>query len=194
MSYRVFPSSASVMVLTKKEKTATFQVMMRNPMTISPRVARGVYSSGTNKTQQKKARGFLEDIGVREVGEAERIEAILKKRYSEDSIKPHEQDMKRFIELLEKEPGQAELFKEFFIFELEDGDWGQSRHVFLDTPYLDTGLRACYDALGEDSEQKKWSLSPKYKESGIEPERLVEFAKAVGAQAKLVPKKQRDPI
>ncbi len=159
-----------------------------------PRVARGVYSSGTNKTQQKKAREFLEDIGVGEVGEAERIEAILKKRYSEDSIKPHEQDMKRFIELLEKEPGQAELFKEFFIFELEDGDWGQSRHVFLDTPYLDTGLRAYYDALGEDSEQKKWSLSPKYKESGIQPERLGKFAKAVGAQTKLQPKEQYIPI
>ena len=162
------------------------------PLGDFPRVAMGVYSSGTYKTQQKKARGFLEDIGVREVGEAERIEAILKKRYSKDSIEPHEQDMKRFIELFEKEPGQVESFEKYYIFELEHGDWGQPTHVFLDTPYLDTGLRAYYDALGEDSNQK-WAVSPKYEERGIEPDRLAKFAKAVGAQTKLLPKKQEIP-
>ena len=158
-----------------------------------PRVAKGVYSSGENKRQQEKARAFLKDIGVREVGEAERVEAILKKRYSEDSIGPHEQDMERFIELLEKEPEQAELFKEYYIFESEDGDWRQPGTVFLDTPYLDTGLRAYYDALDEDSDQK-WSISPKYKECGIEPERLAKFARAVGAKTILLPKTQEIPF
>ena len=35
---------------------------------ILPRVARGIYSSGKNKTEQEDARKLLEEIGVREVG------------------------------------------------------------------------------------------------------------------------------
>ena len=56
-----------------------------------PRVAKGVYSSGTSKTQQEKARKFLDDIGVCEVGEAEQVKATLKQRYSceqKDSVTP----------------------------------------------------------------------------------------------------------
>ena len=67
-----------------------------------PRVAKGVYSSGKNRGEQEKVRRFLENIGVREVGEVEQIEAILKQRYSKDSIKPRKQDMKRFVALRRK--------------------------------------------------------------------------------------------
>ena len=49
-----------------------------------------------------------------------------------------------------------------------------------------------YKALSKSSAQK-WALSPKYKEAGIEPEKLGEFAKKVGAQTKLEPKKQTIP-
>ena len=157
-----------------------------------PRVAKGTYSSGTNKAQKDKARRFLEDIGVRKVGEAERVEAILKRRYSKGSIMPHEQDMKRFIALVEKEPGRASLFSEYYIFQLEDEKWGKPSIVFLDSPYLDTGLKAYYEALGEDLGRKQ-ALSPKYKESGIEPEKLGGFAKKVGAQTKLEPEEQSIP-
>ena len=157
-----------------------------------PRVAKGVYSSGKNKGEQEKARKFLEDIGVREVGEVEQIEAILKQRYLKGPIKSRKQDMKRFIALVEKEPERASLFSGYYIFQLEDGDWGKPEIVFLDHPYLDTGLSTYYKALGEKSGQK-WAFSPKYQESGIEPERLGEFAKKVGAQTKLEPKKQSIP-
>ena len=157
-----------------------------------PRVAEGVYSSGTNKIQKEDSRKFLEGIGVREVGEVERVEAILKQRYSKGSINPRKQDIKRFVTLVEKEPEQADLFNDYYIFQLEDGKWRQPGMVFLDSPYLDTGLRAYYEALGEDS-GRKWALSPKNKESGIEPKRLGEFAKKVGAQTKLKPEKQDIP-
>ena len=36
-------------------------------------VTKSIYSSGKNNSQQKKARSFLEEIGVCEVDEAERI-------------------------------------------------------------------------------------------------------------------------
>ena len=180
-----------------------------------PRVAEGVYSSGSNKGQQQKAREFLEKIGVREVGEAEEIEAILKRRYSceqKDSIRPDddspereleeelfevrgkvrfkrnfdskEKDIERFIEFIQKEPEKADLFSKYCIFQLENGKWGKPGMVFLDAPYLDTGLRVYYEAIGEGS-GRKWALSPKYQESGIELKKMSEFATAVGVQTRL---------
>ena len=52
-----------------------------------PRVAKGVYSSGKNKNQQKKAREFLEEyIGVSEVKESDQVKAILDQRYVKGTI------------------------------------------------------------------------------------------------------------
>ena len=162
-----------------------------------PRVAKEVYSSGTNKTQQDKARRLLEDIGVRKVGEVEQIEAILKQRYVKGTAHSreahHKQDIERFIALVETKPDEKNLFKDYFVFKLENGKWGKpSTNVFLDAPYLDTGLNAYYEALGEDSGRKR-ALSPEYESYGIEPERMGKFAKTVGAQIKLEPKKQSIP-
>ena len=47
-----------------------------------PRVDQRVYLSGNNKTQQEKARKLLETIGVRDVGEADQVQSILKWRYN----------------------------------------------------------------------------------------------------------------
>ena len=172
-----------------------------------PRVVKGVYSSGTSESQQEKARKFLEGIGVREVGEAEEIEAILKKRYSceqKDPIRPDDDSserkaktdlmevrsnlghrhIRRFIKFVQKEPEKAGLFSDYFIFQLENGKWGKPGMVFLDAPYLDTGLSVYFRRFGEDS-GRKWALAPQYQESGIDREKLREFAEAVGAQARL---------
>ena len=180
-----------------------------------PRVVKAIYSSGKNKEQQDKAQRFLKEIGVREVGEAEQIEAILKQRYSceqNDSIGPDddssvrelkgklrktrselrckrnfnskEKDIERFIEFINKEPEKTDLFSEYCIFQLENGKWGKPGIVFMDAPYLDTGLKVYYKAFGEGS-GRKWALSPKYKESGVGPERLAKFAEAVGVQTRL---------
>ncbi len=69
-------------------------------------VAKGVYTSGTDTDQQKAARKFLEDIDVSEVGEVERVEAILKQRYVKGTIEirknHHKEDIERFISLVEK--------------------------------------------------------------------------------------------
>lgn len=154
-----------------------------------PRVAKGVYSSGKNKDQQEEARKFLKDIGVSEVGEVNQVEAILKQRYVKGTInlrkQHHEEDLKRFITLIEDTPSQANLFKGYFIFELDNEHWGKPyAHVFVDLPYLDTGLRAYYEALGKNSNRKR-ALSLKYEKYGIKPEKLGKFAEMVGAQIKL---------
>ena len=162
-----------------------------------PRVAKAVYSSGKNERERERALKFLKDVGVREVNEAERVRMILENRYSRENFQPDIEDIKRFMSLLEKEPGNTDLFGDYFIFQLErqledKTCWGRPKDVFLDAPYLDTVLSAFYGSLGETSD-RKWALSPNYEEYGIEPEKLGKFAKLVGAQIKLKPRKQHIP-
>ena len=165
-----------------------------------PRVLKGVYSSGQNDDQKSKARDFLEAIKVRSVDEAIEVEAILNLRYVKGTIKlrgiHHKQDIKRFITLVETEPDKAILFKNYFVFELDDGGpgtWGFPCKAFLDTPYCNTGLRAYHAILDEDSEIRRLAISPKYEKFGIDLEKLVEFAKAIGVQTKLYAIEQRIP-
>ena len=65
-----------------------------------------VYASGTSKSQQEGAKEFLSKIGVREIGEAEQIELILKRRYSKEAAIP---DDKTYLEDLKRFPGLADL-------------------------------------------------------------------------------------
>ena len=166
-----------------------------------PRVLKGVYSSGQNDDQKSKARDFLKTINVRSVDEAIEVEAILKLRYVKGTIKSrkphHKQDLERFITLVESEPDKAILFKDYHIFELDkggSGTWWVPRKAFLDTPYCNTGLRVYHAILDKDSEIRRLAISPKYEKFGIDLEKLVEFAKAIGVQTKLDAVKQTIPL
>ena len=150
---------------------------------ILPRVDARVCSSGKNKSQQENARKFLEDIGVREVGEAEQVEAILKQQYASTSLKPKKGDLKRFIELVEKDTEKAKLFAEYFIFVSKDGKWRKPGDIFLDAPLVDTDLTAYYNALGDGV--KRVALAESYRSCGVAIKRVVKFAEAVGAQTRL---------
>ena len=164
-------------------------------------VAKGVYSSGQNRNQQQKAREFLEKIDVCKLDEAERIKAILRQRYedpdTEISTKLYEEDMKRFIALVEKEPDKAGLFKNYHIFNTTGGEGYTANWVFLDSPYLETGLSTYYEDgkcdidLLEECNCVYFSLA--YEESDIDSKKLGKFAAAVGAKTKLDITKQRIP-
>ena len=66
-----------------------------------PRVAKSVYSSGKDENQQKDARKFLEEIGVREVGEKERIDLLLRTFYDSQSTKiSDEQHLKHMTDFI----------------------------------------------------------------------------------------------
>lgn len=154
---------------------------------VLPRVDAAVYSSGKSKVQQGNARKFLEEVGVRIVGEAEQVEVILDQRYTEEAEirdeKTYLRDLKRFIALVEKEPQRASLFKDYYILESND-EWRQPSGIYLDKPYLDTGLSAYYDAMGEDAQLTP--LASRYQDCGIAAKRLVKFTEAVGARTRLV--------
>ncbi len=151
------------------------------------RVDGDVLTSGRNKGFQSNARNFLESIGVREVGEAEQVEVILKKRYTREATLPSEKtyrkDFKRFVTLVESQPQKAEMFKTYYVFENGDQQWTTPSGVYIDEPYLETGLKAYFDALGDEAERS--CLAKGYEDLGIPLARVAKFAQAVGVQARL---------
>ena len=180
-----------------------------------PRVAKGVYSSGRNEDQNQEARDFLEEkIGVRPVDEPVEIEAILQQRYAQKPTnireEVHTRDLNRFIDFVEEDTDNADLFENYFIFELDNGGWGKPADVLVDSPYLDTDLSVYREAVNElfrntiaaggAALQAKVEeilgnyrcgqpLSPKYEAFfGSAPEKLGRFAEAAGAQTKLKPR------
>ncbi|NLM65736.1 MAG: hypothetical protein GX180_00920, partial [Enterococcus sp.] len=153
-----------------------------------PRVSKDVFSYGDNKIQQEKARQLLEKIGVRKVGESEQIEILLKMNYSENAVEndrfnPRLKDIKRFIKFLDREPSKACMFSDAYIFKCETGKWGLAKQIYLDLPYLDTGLSAYYSTISD--KVGCWKLSEEYKELGIALNTIGEFAKRVGAKSSL---------
>ena len=146
------------------------------------------YSSGKNKKQQKDARKFLEEIGVRTAGEAEQVEMVLKKRYTYEAEVPpkkiYKKDLNRFISFINNNPKESELFKDFYIFKCDDDQWRIPNEVYIDSPFMDTGLRGYYEALGDEAEE--FALDSRFYQSiGISLKSIANFAKAVGAITKL---------
>ena len=168
-----------------------------------PRVLKGVYSSGGDEVQQSKASDFLEAIGVRPVDEAVEIEAILEQRYVEGTIelrKSHyKRDLERFMAFVEKEqePDKAKnLFAKYHIFKSDKEEWGVPSKFCLDSPYCDTGLALYYaflESINEDLISQKLPFSPTYKKLGIDIEKFMEFAKALGVETKLKVTEQSIP-
>lgn len=150
-----------------------------DPDEMLPQVDKAVYSSGKSKAQQEDSKKFLEEIGVRGIGEADQIKALLKKRYTAEALKPDNKDLNRFIALVEKDPNQAGIFADYFIFRRADNKCGKPEQVYLDSPFLETGLTAYYQPFGEKAQRAP--LSPEYAQDAERLEKLVKFAKAVGA-------------
>src|SRR5205807_5434288 len=99
-----------------------------------------------------------------------------KLRYVKGQLKPQKQDLKRFVALVEKDSTKAALFTDYFIFEGTDGRWYKPSGIFLDEPFLETGLSTFYEALKKDAHRSALSLS--YADSAISSKRLLKFAEA----------------
>ena len=150
-----------------------------------PRVAAEIYLDGT-KTEQQRSRSFLEGIGVREVGEFEEIETILNHRYIDPEAPPpietnrweiHKSDLERFIDFLENRENEAYLFENYFIFYRSDLSWSKPSEVYLDAPYLESGLSAYYEKL--QSKRKPATLSDVYSTHDLH-KKFVSFAQKCG--------------
>ncbi|MDA1274604.1 MAG: hypothetical protein O2960_11220 [Verrucomicrobia bacterium] len=149
-----------------------------------PRVADAVYTSGKNEAQQDAARDLLEALGVREVGEVEQVQAILDQRYTTSAFRPEPRDLKRFAALVEEKPTGSHIFEKYYIFKRVDQKWGTPSQVFLDSPFLDTGLAAYYDLLGDEAPRK--ALAGIYADLGIPVETIRKFAEAANCAKRIV--------
>src|SRR6185369_8226710 len=129
-----------------------------------PSVDVAVYSSGRSKAQQENAKKFLEIVGVSEIGEAELGEALLATRYNDEDFSPKKSDMKRFVSLLENNPGKAAIFNKYYIFDRSDGKWGTPSQVYLDEPFIETALSSFFGIYNEDT---MCSLSSYYLNCGV---------------------------
>lgn len=162
-----------------------------------PRVAKGVYSSGEDKTQQQNARKFLLETGVRNLDEVHRVEAVLKDRYSDEDAdfedtEQYLKDLKRFMPLIDKDPQRSGVFRNYRIFWTEDSKWRTPYETFADSPGIETGLRSYFEAV-EDDAARKWALDSYYDDCSVGAKKLREFAEAVGVQTKLTALKQEIP-
>lgn len=146
------------------------------------------YASGKNKQQQENAKKFLQRMGVREAGEAEQVEIILKQRYTQEAETPdtktYLEDLKRFISLTEKDTKHAQLFKDYFILFSKEETWHVPSDIFLDSPFQDTGLSAYY-ALSDEKDHPYHALNEAYQNYGISVEKIVKFALLCGTKTTL---------
>jgi hypothetical protein len=147
-----------------------------------PRVKKGVYASGKERNQ--KAYKLFETIGVREVNKKAEIEVILEEKYSQNAIesktfKPDINHIKIFADFIEKYPEEAGLLREHHIFKTKDSRWRKPPGIYLDSPFMDTGLREWHDVMGEST---RWiALSDEYKKCGLEPDKVGKLAAKLGA-------------
>lgn len=153
-----------------------------------PRVARGIYTSGSRKTQQEDSRKLLVEIDVSEVGEAEEVERILKQHYTKDatipSEKAHKAHLRRFMALIEADSNKRDLLNSYRIFKIDDEHCVRPSAIYLDSPFRAT-LLSNYYGLPLQENRTRFPLSPSYIDMGISADKLGQFAKAVGAQCYL---------
>ncbi len=151
-----------------------------------PRVDALVYESGKSKADQDAAKKFLEDSGVREVGEAEQVEAILASCYvgkNEREFNAHIGDLKRFLQLIHSDPSAVKLFAKRAVLLNASGKWSIPSEIYLDEPFLETGLSDFYKS--GDAGPMRVALSPRYADVRSHAEILCEFAETVGALSSL---------
>lgn len=146
-----------------------------------------VYTAGKSKTQQESARKFLEDMGVTDVGERQLIDAILRTSYGDDKRTLNERDylthMRRFIKYLDEDTSAASQFSRYPLFMGKDSRWHRAEAIYLDAPYLETGLAEYLGLLGATN--KLVPLADFYESLPIDTVKIARFAEALGAATRI---------
>lgn len=133
----------------------------------------------------EKAHEFLKKLGIREVGDREYVETVLKSYYVKDAPDPNMDDhlkhIEKFVAWFQK-GGDKKIFDGFFIFrDVDDQNYYTADSCFLDSPFIDTGLHYIYET-DPQQEALKFALYEKYLSiNGFE-----DFAKCLGVVDRLV--------
>ena len=142
-----------------------------------------VYTAGKSKSQQESARKFLGDVGVTSVGERQFVEAILKDGYASDTRTLNQREyathLRRFMKLLDEEPSAVSLLSSYKLFLGKDDKWHQPANIFLDAPYLETGISEYIAILG--TSDKVFALADAYASMPIDIVKITRFAEKLGS-------------
>lgn len=151
------------------------------------RVDDRILTIGARKAQQKDARSFLEQLGVREPNELDEMCLLLSSRYgvnaSPPSNKVYLSDLRKMIAFLEKNPLDKHVFETARIFKVASSSmlWAPANQIYLDVPFVQTGLHLLHDLTVEQN-RKRWPLDSWYSSCGIPAEKISRFAQQVGCQ------------
>ncbi|MCD0161809.1 hypothetical protein IHN63_10885 [Deinococcus sp. 6YEL10] len=146
----------------------------------------GVYSGqAKDLTDSQSARGFLVEIGVKQLGEVEQMRIYLREKYGEN-LKPDIRDIDRFIDFLKKHPDEAELFSRYYIVAVEKGKdtvWSPPDRAVIGDWLSKTGLETFYAA--DIQKGAKFIISPRYGKLKTDRPQMLKFWRAVGVQSEL---------
>lgn len=146
-----------------------------------------VYTAGKSKNQQESARKFLADVGVTSVGERQFVEAILKNDYASDTRPLNQREyathLRRFMKLLDEEPASASLLSSHHLFLGKDDRWHKPASIYLDAPYLETGISEYINILGISN--KIFALAEAYASMPIDIPKVTRFAEKLGSLTRI---------
>jgi hypothetical protein len=147
----------------------------------------GTYTAGKSKVQQDSARKYLEDVGVTKVGERQLVEAILKSVYADSARALNQREylahLRRFIKLLDEDPSFSSFLASFPLFMGKDNKWHRPSEIYLDEPYLDTGIAKYLAILGAPKPPSP--LADFYQSLPIDTPKITRFAEALGCLTKI---------
>ena len=150
---------------------------------IVPCVDRRVLEGGSSEKRKKFASTFLSDIGVTSIGERQLIGALLEKNYSSSehtfNKKDHSSHLKRIVKLVKDEPTSKAMVKRFKIFLGSDGQWHRPEEIFLDSPFMQTGLSDYFKII--ESSETPAQLNQQYLDISISASNVAELAETLGA-------------
>ena len=148
-------------------------------------VKSSVYSSGRSEPQKKSATSFLQYIGVRPYGAKAEVELILKKYRDGEKIshKNNIWHVRQFIALWIEYRSTIEMFKEvkFLRSDNEIEVYCKAADLYLDAPYVETGMAALFNDPALNIKKQKARISNCY--SVIK--NFIEFVSALGVMRQL---------
>jgi hypothetical protein len=147
--------------------------------------------AGKTKLLTKKIEDALVALGVRQIGEEERIDLILSTYYCEEgsdlSPEQHLEHMGAFIKTWKKDRDVSKFEDEAIFKVIGDGSLHAAADCFIDSPLQNSGLNVIYkeDHDGIPHKQKLWS-----RYQAIRDEGFCDFAIACGVLNRLAIVKQ----
>lgn len=147
-----------------------------------------IFSAGTKKQQQQDARKFLAELGVGVPNEADVMAQLIADFYSPESTPPNDVDyrlhLESMISFLERNPAEKGLFEKAHVFKVTSlkTTWAGAESVYLDQPYVNSGLKVAYSLPCHRARVKRWPLDEWYQHCGIAIKKIVDFAHLLGCQ------------